>query len=126
MTEIREAPRQLLWLVCEMRADWTREETWNAIHAARTAGRDWRGIVTRLVGIALRDETPPTRPRELWDDVRGIRTPAVTRTRLDPEVKAELFAELQAVTEAHRHGTTGPQPRLTEDAERELLRGPDP
>ena len=124
VTEIREAPRQLLWLVCEMRADWTLEETWNAIHAARTAGRDWRGIVTRLVGIALREETPqvPVSCRTTCGGSGRRRG----RGRGSTRTSRRSCSPSSGRIEAHRHGTTGPQPRLTEDAERELLRGPDP
>ena len=98
MTETREAPRELLNLACAIRADWTHEETWAAIYAARTAGLEWRRIVTRLVDIAFSDEEPPTRPRELWDDVRGMWNQPGTGVPLDPDVKARLLAELKSKT----------------------------
>jgi hypothetical protein len=69
---VREAPRELLALACAVRPDWDEGETWNAMHAAKTAGLDWTRLALRLMGIALRVETPPTRPRELWDFARGI------------------------------------------------------
>lgn len=93
----REAPRELLNLACATRDDWTREETWAAIYAARAAGLEWDRLVLRLLTIALRAEEPPTRPRELWDDMRGIRggQPG-TGAPLDPAVKARLLAYLAA------------------------------
>lgn len=96
MTGIREAPRELLNLACAIRPDWTREETWAAIYAAKTAGLPWERLVMRLLGIALRDEDPPTRPRELWDDVRGLRDLPGTGAPLDPGVKARLLADIAA------------------------------
>ena len=98
MTETREALRELLNLACAVRPDWTREETWAAIYAAKTAGHEWKRIVTRLIDIAFRDDTTPTRPRELWDDVRGVRNQPGTGVPLDPDVKARLFADIKART----------------------------
>jgi len=72
----REAARELLAFACSTRRDWTPEETWNAVHAARTAGLDWDKLALRLMAIALREEDPPTRPRELWDYARGITSKA--------------------------------------------------
>lgn len=74
---IREAARKLLAFACATRPDWTAAETWNAVHAARTAGLDWDRLALRLMAIALREEDPPTSPRELWDYVRGITSKAV-------------------------------------------------
>lgn len=68
----QESPRALLDFACATRPDWSREETWNSIHAAKTAGLDWDRLALRLMAIAFRPETPPTRPRELWDFARGI------------------------------------------------------
>jgi len=119
MTEIREAPRELLALVTAMREDWSAEETWTAILACKTAGREWKLIVTRLVAIAVRDDTPPSHPRELWDDVRGVldrREPG----SLDPEARAKVLADIQAATDS-RNRATGPQARLTATSELELL-----
>lgn len=115
MTEIFESPRRLLDLVCDMRRDWDPEETWTAILAAKTAGLPWPRIVRGLVDLAIRDEEPPTRPRELWDDVRGIRLPAGTRARLDPGVKERLLADCAAATDSRRQeAATGGQQVLAE------------
>ena len=124
MTEIREASRELLALVTAMREDWSPEETWTAILACKTAGRDWKLIATRLVAIAIRDDTPPSHPRELWDDVRGVLDRPAPPGRLDPEARAKVLADIQAVTDARK---TGPQPALRVTGELEFLReGPDP
>lgn len=120
MTEIREAPRELRALVTAMRQDWTTEETWTAILACKTAGRDWKLIVTRLVAIALRDDTPPSRPRELWDDIRGVLDRPAPAGRLDPEARAKVLADIQAATDA-RDRQTGPQPSLRDTGPLELL-----
>lgn len=90
----QESDRGLLYFVCATRPDWTREETWAAIYAAKTAGLPWDRLVLRLIDIAFRVETPPTRPRELWDDVRGLRDRAPVPGRLDADVKAALLADL--------------------------------
>lgn len=114
MTEIREAPRELLAFVTATRPDWGEDETWTAILACKTAGFDWSRIALGMVLLAHRDETPPTRPRELWDDVRGLRDRPGTGAPLDPDVKAGLFAELAAKNDAYRRGATGPQAVLPE------------
>ncbi|HMG64530.1 MAG TPA: hypothetical protein VK599_16425 [Streptosporangiaceae bacterium] len=107
-TRAREAPRELLSLACATRPDWTREETWNAIHAARTAGLEWDRLALRLMAIAFREETPPTSPRELWDAVRGLRDL--------PGTGAPPGAGYLAVKAAKGWGTGG-QPALTEGNE---------
>lgn len=110
MTEIREATRELLNLACAVRGDWSREETWAAIYAAKTAGLPWDRLLMRLLGIALRDEDPPTSPRELRDDVRGVRDLPGTGAPLDPGVRARLLADLAA--------TSAKGPRSPGDGER--------
>ena len=104
----QESTRGLLQFACLTRPDWTREETWNAIHAAKTAGLPWDRLVRRLLDIAFRAETPPTRPRELWDDARGVRD-RVVPGQLDPEVRARLLADLAArgPVAGPRHGGGG-------------------
>jgi len=104
----QESTRGLLQFACLTRPDWTREETWNAIHAAKTAGLPWDRLVRRLLDIAFRVETPPTRPRELWDDARGVRD-RVVPGHLDPELRARLLADLAArgPVAGPRHGGGG-------------------
>lgn len=104
-TAVREAPRELLAFACAVRPDWTREETWAAIYAAKTAGLDWTRLALRLMGIALREEFPPTSPRELWDYARGITSKAAGRPP-----PADYLAAKAAITAR----ATGPQPALTE------------
>lgn len=72
----REASRELLAFARATRPDWSAEETWAAVHAAKTAGLDWDKLALRLMGIALREEDPPTKPRELWNFARGITSKA--------------------------------------------------
>ena len=126
MTEISEAPRKLVEFVCATRPDWTEDETQTAIQACRTAGHDWSRIALGMVVLALRDETPPTRPRELWGDVWGSRSRTGPGAPLDPDVKAGLLDRFAAVTDAYRHGATGPQPALTAEAEEALREARDP
>ena len=104
----QESTRGLLYFACLTRPDWTREETWSAIYAAKTAGLPWDRLVRRLLDIAFRVETPPTRPRELWDDARGVRD-RVVPGQLDPEVRARLLADLAArgPVAGPRHGGGG-------------------
>lgn len=104
----REAPRELLAFACATRPDWDRDETWNAMLAAKTAGLPWDKLALRLMAIALREETPPTRPRELWDHARGI----TARTTAGPAT-----GEFKDALAALKARTTGPMPRLA-DGER--------
>lgn len=101
----REAPRELLAFACAVRPDWTEEEVWNSMHAARTAGLGWKRIALRLVDIAFREEDPPTRPRELWDYARGL----TARTGAGPAT--EEFRDALAALKARN---TGPLQRLRE------------
>lgn len=125
MTDIREAPRELLALACAIRRDWTTEETWTAILACKTAGFEWSRIVRKLVDLALKDEEgPPTRPGELWDAIRGIKSPAGAGGRLDPEARARAIEACEA---SPWRRATGPQSVLRQTGEIEFLReGPDP
>jgi hypothetical protein len=110
---IRESPRELLAFVTATRPDWGEDETWTAILACKTAGFDWSRIALGMVILAHRDETPPTRPRELWDDVRGLRDRPKPGVPLDPDAKAAAIAACRTVTDSRRHGTGG-QPVLAE------------
>jgi hypothetical protein len=115
VTEIFESPRELVAFVCATRRDWTEDETQNAIQACRTAGHDWSRIALGMVVLALRDETPPTRPRELWGDVWGSRSRTGPGGRLDPAAKAQAIADCQAAAESLRQpAVTGGQPALRE------------
>jgi len=96
MAEIRESPRELLALVTAMREDWSPEETWTAILACKTANHEWPRIARKLVDLALKDEDPPTRPGELWDEIRGVKSPAGTGGRLDPEARARAIEACEA------------------------------
>jgi hypothetical protein len=133
---VREAPRELLDFACATRPDWTREETWNAMHAAKTAGLDWTRLALRLMGIALREETPPTSPRELWDFARGITSKAASPPPPAEHVAGAIAAlragDYAAAWSATHDGTvppqiarvTGPQQQLTEDnGNQEVTRG---
>jgi hypothetical protein len=123
MTEIREAPRELVALALAIRPDWSEDEIWVAVQACKTAGFEWPRVVRNLIDLALKDEPAPTRPGELWDAVRGIKSPAVAG-RLDPEARARAIEACEASPWGR---ATGPQPRLTATGELELLReGADP
>jgi hypothetical protein len=124
---VREAPRELLAFACAVRPDWDRDDVWNAMHAAKTAGLDWTRLALRLMGIALREETPPTRPRELWDFARGITTKAAERPppaeHVAGAIAAIIAGDYAAAWTATHEGAvppqiarvTGGQPVLTED-----------
>lgn len=114
MTGIVDAPRELAAFVCATRPDWTEDETMTAIGACRTAGFEWPRIALGMVVLALRDETPPTRPRELWGDVWDSRSRTGPAGSLDPDAKAAAIAACQVVTESRRHAATGGQPVLAE------------
>lgn len=117
----REAPRELLAFALAVRPDWTEDETWAAMHAARTAGLAWDRLALRLITIALREEEPPTRPRELWDHARGITAKTASGTpdgHVAGAVAALIAGDYDAAYMATHGGavrTTGPQPRLTEE-----------
>jgi hypothetical protein len=124
---VREAPRELLALACAVRPDWDEAETWNAMHAAKTAGLDWTRLALRLMGVALRVETPPTRPRELWDFARGItiasqgRPPpsdghaAAIAALKSGDYAAAWSATHEGAVPAQIARVTGGQPVLTDD-----------
>jgi hypothetical protein len=68
-----------------------------------------------MVVLALRDETPPTRPQELWGDVWGSRSRTGPAGSLDPDAKAAAIAACQVVTDSRRApAATGGQPVLGE------------
>jgi hypothetical protein len=122
---VREAPRELLALVCAMRSDWTTEETWSAILACKTASFEWHRITRGLVDLALRDEPVPTRPKDLWAAIRGLRS--LPGTGSGPDPTGEGGADYLAAKAAMAARATGPQARLTATGELEFLReGPDP
>jgi hypothetical protein len=124
---VREAPRELLAFACAVRPDWDRDDVWNAMHAAKTAGLDWTRLALRLMGIALREETPPTRPRELWDFARGItiasqgRPPpsdghaAAIAALKSGDYAAAWSATHEGAVPAQIARVTGGQPVLTDD-----------
>ena len=121
---IREAARELLIFACGTRPDWTAEETWNAVHAARTAGLEWDKLALRLMRIALREEDLPTWPRERWDYARGITTKAAGRPppadHVAGAIAALISGDYDAAYAATHDGTapirrvTGGRPVLTE------------
>lgn len=121
---IREAARELLAFARATRPDWTAEETWNAVHAAKTAGLDWDLLALRLMRIALREEDPPTRPRELWDFARGITVASQSRPPPADHVAGAIAALISGDYDAAYMAThdgaapvrraTGGQPVLTE------------
>lgn len=125
MTEIREAPRELVALALAIRPDWTEAETWSAVLACKTASFEWAKIARGLVNLALRDEPVPTSPRDLWAAMRGLRSQPGTGSGPDPS--GEGGADYLAAKAAMRARATGPQPVLGQTGELELLReGPDP
>jgi hypothetical protein len=127
MSDIQECPALLVEFTTAMRGDWTHDETWQAITACKTAGFEWARIARGLVDLALRDEAVPTRPRDLWAAVRGLRSLPGTGTL--PETGGQGGAEYLAAKAAitARTGMTGPQAVLRETGELELLReGHDP
>ncbi len=75
--------------------------------------------------IALREEDPPTRPRELWDFARGITARAAGRTPPADHVAGAIAAIISGDYDAAYMAThdgaapvrrpTGPQQRLTDD-----------
>lgn len=125
MTEIREAPRELVALALALRPDWSETETWTALQACRTAAFDWPRIVRKLIDLALQDEPVPTSPRDLWAAMRGIKS--LPGTGIVPGQSGEGGADYLAMKAALRAKTTGPMTALRQPGEMELLReGPDP
>lgn len=125
MTELRECPALLVEFTTAMREDWTADETWAAIIACKTAGFEWPRIARGLIDLALTDEPVPTKPRDLWNARRGLRSLPGTGTL--PELGGPGGSDYLAAKAAMKARATGPQAVLTEEAERELLRGgPDP
>lgn len=122
MTDIRECPELLIVFTTSTRLDWTADEVWAAITACRTAGYDWGRIARGLVELALKDEAVPTKPRDLWNAVRGLRS--MPGTGGTPDRSGAGGADYLAV-KARTFGT-GPQPALTADAEEALREGHDP
>jgi len=126
---VREAPRELLAFVCATREDWSHEETWAAMHAAKTAGLDWTRLALRLMGIALREETPPTSPRELWDFARGITSKAASRPPPAEHVAGAIAAlragDYAAAWSATHDGAVPPQIARATGEQKVLTEGND-
>lgn len=107
MTEARESPRRLLELALDMREDWGREETWNALLAAKNAGWSWKRIYDEVGRLAFR---PDSQVRELLDAARATRRPAET----GPQVYARGHAlALAALEEVQARKQAAPDERET-------------
>lgn len=97
---------QLAALAAAMRPDWGRQDLWDAILAARSAGQSWRDIYREVMRLAWdRDETPATLRNAARRPAAGVTT--------GPEVNARGLALALAAIEEKRK--TGPLVKLTED-----------
>ena len=98
---------ELARLVAVMRPEWSREDLWNSILAAQSAGWSWREVYREVMRLAWAEEEVPTTLRN------SARRPGdAPPVPLDPDLKAALMADLTS------RRTTGGQPALTEDRER--------
>lgn len=98
MTEIREAPRELLALAVAVRPDWDPDDTWNALLAARAAGWDFPGTLRETIRLLLQDDSEP-------HDLRyAAKAPAVREPpgSLPAALRAQVLDRCGQVTEALR------------------------
>lgn len=97
MTEIREAPRELLTLILAMRGDWDHDQTWSAMLAAHAAGWPFTRTLREAVRLALIEDSRPA-------DLRY----AAGETRLNPPgslseaQRAQILADAEAATQRQR------------------------
>lgn len=128
------ARRELITFAECSRPDWEPGKLDDSMRAAWDAGWGWERIVLRVARLVV---TAADRPLDLLLEARQTPPAATARDRgMPPQLKALALAPAEAHTQAFRaiEGKppipprfTGPQAVLTEEAERELLRGgPDP
>lgn len=97
MTELSDAPRELLALACASREDWNRDETWSAILAAKHAGWPFARIVREITRLLLIDDSGP---RELRFAAGETRTTAPGT--LPEDLRAQALAACEDASEAIR------------------------
>lgn len=97
MTEIAEAPRELLALALAARPDWDRDRTWSALLAARAAGWSFARTLREVTRLLLIEDSRP-------DDLRFAA--GETRTEkpgsLPESLRAQAIADAEAASERFR------------------------
>lgn len=106
MTDIHDAPRELLALALAMREDWDRDDTWNALLAARAAGWDFTRTVREVVRLLLREDSEP---RELRHAARPPIAAPEHPGSLPGDLRAQALADCEAAAESLRHRERGPE-----------------
>lgn len=100
-----EDPAALLRFACSARPDWSRDETWRAIHAAHNAGIPYDRLTKRLLAIAFRDKA--SSPLELRDEA--------AQRRPNGPTGADVYARGSALwRDLYENRKTGPLQVLTE------------
>lgn len=99
---------QLAALAAAMRPEWSRQDLWDSITAAKLAGWSWRDTYREVMRLAWDEDEKPSTLRS------AARRPGPAQPApLDPEAKAALLEQLAEA--AQRTRTTGGQTRLTPD-----------
>lgn len=99
MTEILEAPRELLDLAVAVRPDWDRDETWQGIHACHDAGWPWKRTVAETVRLLFAEDGLPSALRHAAGDVRAFRRGEELTAEERAEIRAQAIAACEAGTE---------------------------
>lgn len=97
MSEIREAPRELLALAVAMREDWDSERTWNALLAAHAAGWTFPRALREVTRLLLIEDSSPADLR-----VAAGETRSAAPGSLPDDLRAQVLAASEAATEAMR------------------------
>lgn len=97
MTEVREAPRELLELALAAREDWDRDQAWNALLAARSAGWTFGRILREVVRLLLIEDSRPADLRYAAGETR-VTAPG----RLPEDLRSQALADCEAATEVMR------------------------
>lgn len=97
MTEINEAPRELLALAVAARPDWDHDQTWNALLAVRTAGWPFGRILREIIRLLLIEDSRPVDLRIVAGETR-VAPPGT----LPDDLRTVALAAAEAATERQR------------------------
>jgi hypothetical protein len=100
VTEIREAPRELVALAVAMRPDWDEEETWQAVRATHDAAWPWKRTLQETTRLLLTADSSPADLRHAARGTRGPRPGTGLTAEEREELRTEALARCEAATQA--------------------------
>lgn len=113
MTEVREAPRELLAYALAMRDDWDRDLTWNALLACKAANWPWKRIHEEMSRLLFVDDSSPEELRHAAGGTRLPRTGRELTLEEREELRSAALARCEKATErfaGRRHDGPGGDP----------------